>query len=178
VAEANDPQRERLAAEARVASADAAAARAARLPSLSAQYSYDSVYRHRVGVAVKAQATGFSEFVSARAAGLREDAADQKIDTALHDLHVQVSNDYIDYTSAMSRLDVARSSSISTDAVRDSYLRQFTAGKRTWLDVMNAVREAMSAQLDTVDIEFAAAAAQTRLLIRMGVMPLEQKRQN
>ena len=62
--------------------------------------------------------------------------------------------------------------------MRDSYLRQFTAGKRTWLDVMNAVREAMTAQLDVVDIHYEALLMQTRLLIRMGVVPDETKRQN
>lgn len=171
-----DPRRKRAEAEARIASAEAKASAATRFPALSAQYSYDDVYGHRLGVAVRAQATGLSEFTESRAASLRESAAGQRVDLAVHDLRMQVTSDYIDYTSAAGRLDVALASSLSTDGVRDSYLRQFTSGRRTWLDVMNAMREAMSAQLDVIDVQYAAAQAQTRLLIRMGIMPAEMER--
>lgn len=176
--EAFDPHRKRLEAEAEIAAADAKASNAARFPSLNAQYSYDDVYRHRLGVTLRAQATGLAEFTEARAATLRAGSARQKVDIALHDLRTQVSSDYIDYTSALGRLDVSRDSSRSTDEVRDSYIRQFAAGKRGWLDVMNAMRESMSAQLDALGNNYTAAQAQARLLIRMGIMPAETKRQN
>ena len=178
LSDAFDPHRRRLDAEAAMALADSRAASATRFPSVGVEYSYDDIYRHRVGLVVRAQATGLSEFVAARASSLRATAANQKVDTALHDLRAQVASDYIDYTSALSRLDVAEASSRSTDEVRDSYMRQFTAGKRTWLDVMNAVREAMSARLDSVDLKYQAALMQTRLLIRLGIMPTENTRQN
>ncbi len=177
-ADAFDPHRQRLEAEADIAAADAKASNAARFPSVNAQYSYDDIYGHRLGVTVRAQVTGLAEFTEARAGTLREGAARQKVDIALHDLRSQVSSDYIDYTSSLGRLDVARSSSRSTNEVRDSYIRQFTAGKRGWLDVMNAMREAMTAQLDALDNNYAAAQAQTRLLIRAGMMPAEMKRLN
>lgn len=177
-ADAFDPHRKRLEAEADMAAAEAKASNAARFPSLTAQYSYDDVYRHRLGVSLRAQATGLAEFADARAATLRAGAARGKVDIALHDLRAQVSSDYIDYTSALSRLEVSRNSSRSTDEVRDSYVRQFTAGKRGWLDVMNAMRESMTAQLDALDNNFTATQAQARLLIRMGIMPVETKRPN
>jgi adhesin transport system outer membrane protein len=178
IAEGQDPQRKRLLAEAQVAAADARASRSASIPSLNLEYDYDQIYHHRVGVALKAQATGLSQIVAAKAAGLRETAASQKVDTAVHDLRAEIAADFIDYKSALARSGVATESSLSNDEVRDSYLRQFTAGKRTWLDVMNAVREAMTAQLDVVDIHYEALLMQTRLLIRMGVVPDETKRQN
>lgn len=178
VADEFDPRRKRLEAEAAMAGAEARASAAARFPAVSAQYSYDDVYGHRLGVSVRAQATGLSELGEARAASLREDAAGQRVDVAMQDLRTQVASDYIDYTSAAGRLDVALASSLSTNGVRDSYMRQFTSGKRGWLDVMNAMREAMSAQLDVIDIQYAAAQAQTRLVLRMGIMPAEMERQD
>jgi adhesin transport system outer membrane protein len=47
-------------------------------------------------------------------------------------------------------------------------MRQFVSGRRTWLDVMNAVRESTSAQIDVVDARFGAQAAYARLALRSG----------
>ena len=52
-------------------------------------------------------------------------------------------------------------------------MRQFAAGKRTWFDVMNAVREALTARLDAIDLRYAAGLAQLRLLVRLGASPVE-----
>jgi adhesin transport system outer membrane protein len=172
-ADAQDPRRKRLEAEAAVARAEAKAAAAARLPGLNVEYSYDDVYHHRVGLALKAQGTGLAEFSVAKAAALREGAAGQRVDAAAHDLRSQVINDFVDYTSARARLEVAALSGRSSDAVKDSYMRQFAAGKRTWFDVMNAVREALTARLDTIDLRYAAGLAQLRLLVRLGASPVE-----
>ena len=45
-----------------------------------------------------------------------------------------------------------------------SYQRQFIAGRRSWLDVMNAVREAASARLSENEARVGAAAAAARIL--------------
>ena len=172
-ADAADPRRKRVEAEAAVARAEAKAAAAARLPGLNVEYSYDEIYHHRVGLALKAQGTGLAEFSIARAAALREGAASQRIDAAAHDLRSQVINDFVDYTSSRARLEVALLSGRSSDEVKDSYMRQFAAGKRTWFDVMNAVREALTARLDTIDLRYAAGLAQLRLLVRLGASPAE-----
>lgn len=177
LAEEFDPQRMRLEAEAAIAQADAKATAAGRFPSVSAQYSYDQIYGHRVGLAVKGQTNGLSEFGLARAAALRQTAADQRIDIAERDIRAAVTADYVDYTSAFDRLDLVENAAATTNGVRDSYVRQFVSGKRTWLDVMNAMREAMSAQLDAVDVRYMAAQAQVRLMIRMGNMPIEAEGQ-
>lgn len=178
LAEEFDPQRMRLEAEAAIAQADAKTAAASRLPSVSAQYSYDQFYGHRVGLVVKGQATGLAEFSLARAAALRQTAADQRVDIAERDIRAAVTADFVDYTSAFNRLDLVENAAATTNGVRDSYVRQFVSGKRTWLDVMNAMREAMSAQLDAVDVRYLAAQAQVRLLIRMGNMPTEAEGQS
>jgi adhesin transport system outer membrane protein len=40
--------------------------------------------------------------------------------------------------------------------VSASYMRQFIAGRRSWLDVMNALREAVNAQIGLTDSEITA----------------------
>lgn len=178
LAEEFDPQKLRLEAEAQIARADAKVTAAAGFPALSAEYSYDDIYRHRFGVVLRGQTNGLSEFGQAHAAKLRETAADQRIAAAERDLREQVTSDFVDYTSAMSRLELVQNASNATGDVRDSYVRQFTSGKRTWLDVMNAMREAMNAQLDAVDVRYTAAQAHARLLIRTGNLPAELERSN
>ncbi|MEI6486241.1 MAG: TolC family protein [Sphingomonadales bacterium] len=170
-ASARDPRRRRIEAEAVAAQASARTAAAARFPALNVQYSYDDIYRHRLGLALKVQGTGLAEFSAARAARLREDAAHERTDAVSNDLRTAIINDYVNYASARARLDVAVNSSTSSEDVKASYMRQFAAGKRSWFDVMNAAREAMTARLDAIDLRYGAGIAQLRLLVRLGATP-------
>jgi adhesin transport system outer membrane protein len=56
-------------------------------------------------------------------------------------------------------------------AVLDSYGRQFTAGRKTWQDLMNAVRELAQNQYNFVDTQAAMVSAMYRLQIRLGQSP-------
>ena len=167
-----DPGRQRLLAEAQVAGAEARSARASTLPQLSGQYSYNETFGHRVGLVLKAQSDGgFSRFAAASAARERQDAAEIRISGAERDLRERILTDVAEYESGRKRM---RSSLTSRDAaakVIQSYIRQFDSGRRTWLDVMNALRESTSAQVDAIDAEVSAMQAQDRLLMRSGTWP-------
>ena len=52
--------------------------------------------------------------------------------------------------------------------VSESYVRQFISGHRTWLDVMNALREYLTAQLDQADAEVTAMDAADQLELLSG----------
>jgi adhesin transport system outer membrane protein len=52
--------------------------------------------------------------------------------------------------------------------VSDSYARQYTTGRKTWIDVLNAVRETTQAELAMVDAAAQADAASLRLRLRTG----------
>lgn len=47
-------------------------------------------------------------------------------------------------------------------------MRQFIAGRRSWLDVMNSLRETLSARLIQADAEIQTLASFTRLSLRTG----------
>lgn len=52
----------------------------------------------------------------------------------------------------------------AADEIIASYQRQFIAGRRSWLDVMNATREAANARLSESDARVGAAAAIARIM--------------
>jgi len=167
-----DPTRQRLTSEAEAARAEAASARASILPQLSGQYSYDETYGHRVGLVLKAQSSGgLSSFSSASAARLRQEAAELKIAATERNLRERTIFDVAEYESARDRIQSTNIARGATARVTESYVRQFTSGRRTWLDVMNAVREGTSAESDAVDAAASANEARDRLLMRSGSWP-------
>jgi adhesin transport system outer membrane protein len=58
-----------------------------------------------------------------------------------------------------------------SDKVLESYQRQFQAGRKSWLDLLNAVRELAQNQYALADAKASMAAAMLRLQIRMGQDP-------
>jgi len=52
--------------------------------------------------------------------------------------------------------------------VYESFSRQYTAGRKTWVDVMNSVREQIQAEFTAVDVTAQVVAAGLRLNILTG----------
>jgi len=161
-----NPTRRRLAGTALVARADAEAARAAYMPQLSAQLSHNEVVGTRAGVVLRAQTGGgFAQFAAADAARARQTASELAVAAAEREIRETVAADLA--TNAAGRRNAAAGAvaARAAEAVTQSYLRQFIAGRRTWLDVMNAVREAASAQLARSDAEIDAMVSTARVLL-------------
>lgn len=155
--------------EAESASAEARSARASVLPQLSGQYSYNETFGHRVGLVLKAQTDGgLSRFASADAARQRVTASELQIATGERQLRDQLSAVLSEYASATSRLDGSLAASGAAQRVMESYMRQFASGRRSWLDVMNAVREATSAETDALEVRVSARSLLTRILLLSG----------
>ena len=53
----------------------------------------------------------------------------------------------------------------SSATLLDSYRRQFTAGRRSWLDVSNAMNEVLNSSIALNDNRFSALSAATRILL-------------
>jgi adhesin transport system outer membrane protein len=79
-----------------------------------------------------------------------------------------IASDLIEYQAARERSSISADASATAAKVSASYMRQFIAGRRSWLDVMNALREAVNAQIGQSDAEVSAMWAATRLLLRSG----------
>jgi adhesin transport system outer membrane protein len=163
------PLLKRLRFEADTASAEARMARASVLPQLSSQYSYNDISGHHVGFVLKAQSDGgLSRFAAADAAQQRVVARELEITAGERQVRDQIYNLLREYESAVSRLEVSEAARGSAQRVMESYIRQFTSGRRTWLDVMNAMRELTSAEIDTLDTHISAHLSHTQILLLAG----------
>lgn len=160
------PRVARLSAEAAVAHADQRIQRAERYPILGAQYSHDRLNGHEIGLALRMQTSGgLAPLAAADAAGARRMGAEQQAVQARQEVEEAVALDLVENLSARARIDVSATGAAATGNVMESFLRQFTAGRRTWLDVMNAVRERTAARIALVEVESSAIASSTRLLL-------------
>jgi outer membrane protein, adhesin transport system len=77
----------------------------------------------------------------------------------------QVLADYLLAASSDTRLEALNSSLEAAIMVAESYDRQFLAGRKSWLDVMNAARELTQTQVQLADISAARVIATWRLAI-------------
>lgn len=161
------PAIRRLTAEVAVAEADRRVSRAAILPQLGMQYSYDRFRGSQMGLAVRAQTNGgLSPFAAADAATARRQASELQVAVAQRELREAVALDLVENGSARTRITSSAAAAQSTANVTDSFLRQFVAGRRTWLDVMNAVREAIAARAALTEVETSAMASSARIHLR------------
>lgn len=164
-----DPGLRRVRLEAEVADADARIAKAQTLPQLNAQYGYGEFNGHQIGLAVRMQMDGgLSRFAAADAARLRQLSSEAQIGTAERELRDILVIDHVEYEAATARAETTRFSAEASQRVTESYMRQFTSGRRTWLDVMNAVRESTTAQIDALDARVNMLAYLSRLMLRTG----------
>ncbi len=69
------------------------------------------------------------------------------------DLLEEFNNDWLSYNSIRERHAAILDALEDTHAIAGSYERQYQAGRKSWLDVMNLVREQLQLELQQVDLE-------------------------
>lgn len=162
-----DPRSARLLAESLVARAEQRAAKASLLPQLVGQVSSNEVLGERVGVALRAQTgNGLSQAAAAQGAAERVRASEQAIVSAQRELREALRLDFVNNGAARDRIGSASAAAASSLFVIDSYKRQFIAGRRTWLDVMNALQESTNTRLAIVESETTAQLTTARIALR------------
>ena len=99
------------------------------------------------------------------------DTSDARIKRALAEfgeaerrLREQLRRDYVLVRAARARIEAGVLAADAAAEIIESYQRQFIAGRRSWLDVMNAVREAANARLSESDARVTSAAGTARIL--------------
>lgn len=122
-------------------------------------------------------ATNFGAGLSVKSA---IDAAKAQHSAALSDVQVQglavaeqVQSDHALASSADYRVQSLEASMTAAKSVAESFDRQFLAGRKTWLDVMNAARELSQAEVQLAEARSTRIVASWRLaLISLGVDPV------
>jgi adhesin transport system outer membrane protein len=129
----------------------------------------------RVMLLVEAQpGAGLSAVAGADSAVAARDAAIEAQASALRELRQSVSTDWQDLKGSRERFNGAALSSASSKAVYESYVRQYATGKKSWLDVMNTVRESIQAEMNVADAKAQMTAAALRLEVKAGNLPFLQ----
>ena len=102
------------------------------------------------------------------AASARANAAAESVESVRRDISAQVKTDWEDYFSVIERLPRLQRASVSARSVVDSSLRLFTSGRRSWLDLINAVREHSQAELQLVDAQAALVGSAFKIHLVSG----------
>jgi adhesin transport system outer membrane protein len=161
------PTLRRRKAEAEVAVAEAKIAKASIFPQVGVLGSYTDANGAQVGLSVRAQTSGgLAPFASAEAARARSMTADLQVSVAERETREAVVLDVVENTSARGRIEASSAAAEAAKAVTDSFMRQFITGRRTWLDVMNSVREFNSARIGLTEAKISAMGSATRLRLR------------
>jgi adhesin transport system outer membrane protein len=111
---------------------------------------------------------GFSNFAEQKAMSTRMAGSEQMIQIATRETIQSMQNDREEFMTARGRVSVLEKSVESSALVLDSYQRQFEAGRKQWLDLLNAVREHTQNQYNLADTKVTMMAALYRLQIRTG----------
>lgn len=111
---------------------------------------------------------GFSTAVEADAIRIRLEAVDHAVDAANREEREALTADREEFVSSHSRIAALESAVNGSQEVLNSYSRQFTAGRKTWIDLLNAVRELSQNQFALADAQGDMTSALYRLEIRHG----------
>jgi len=168
-----DPSARRLTAEAAIASAEVSLRKSELMPQLGVRYRHylgsDGDLDDDFGLVFRVQADGgLSRVGVINAARQREQAAALAIDAATRERQQIVLAALTDNGAARRRAHVGREAALAAKSVTDSFLRQFAAGRRTWPEVLNSVRETVSAELAQIDAEAGVVTSSIRLLLLSG----------
>ena len=108
---------------------------------------------------------GLSSLSEVSAAQARLEAAQADVESARVGLGEQVWGDFVLATSGSARKVALAASLRSSQAVSQSWSRQFLAGQKSWLDVMNAARELAQVEVQMADLEATQLLLTWRLAI-------------
>jgi adhesin transport system outer membrane protein len=111
---------------------------------------------------------GLATGVEAQALASRAASLEQSVDTAMRNVLEVLYADRDELATSRTRMLALDKSVQGSQAVLESYGRQFTAGRKTWQDLMNAVRELAQNKYNLVDAHASMVTAMYRLQIRNG----------
>ena len=113
---------------------------------------------------------GLSSLSSIREAEAQKTVSESSGLTGKKDIQDRIRIDFNLHESSFSQIDVLKELSESTNDVYESYLRQFAASRKTWLEVLNARREATQAKYSLADARWNFYVSSLRLKINAGLI--------
>jgi adhesin transport system outer membrane protein len=169
------PRIARIESEVKGFEANIKSAKSALYPQVSLSYEkrYNDpdplrVDKEETFVSVQFQpGAGFAVASSISAAKQRKQSARDSLEAEKRELRRQIKTAWNEYASVLSQLEPSKMLVDATTSVVESYLRQYAVGKKSWLDVLNAQREATQARNTLVDFEVQYLTSLYRLKVLM-----------
>lgn len=159
------PSLDRLRGEIDVAEARARTARGSLFPQLLLQLSQNEITGARAALVLRAQTgNGLNLLSAVDSAEARIDAAVAELGQNDREVRRRVRAEYVALRSGQLRRESGELAQQAASDLQASYQRQFVAGRRSWLDVLNAAREVTDAQVSASDARVLTAASATRIL--------------
>jgi outer membrane protein, adhesin transport system len=115
---------------------------------------------------------GFSTALQAQAMATRISSAQELVEHAALDIEQVMRSDKEEFASQSARIKSLEQSVKGSENVLVSYKRQFEANRKSWLDLMNAVRELTQNEYALAEARSAQVSAMHRLQVRLGLNPL------
>lgn len=175
---AYSPILRRLSHEEEAANADIDSKRSAYMPQLALRLekSTGQVQDNRAMLVLQAQpGAGLSAASGVDAAIARREAARMAREAAERDTRERVTLDWNEWVSARQRLENSDRSRIMATEVFESYARQYAIGRKSWIEVLNAVREATLAEFTLEDARAQMIASGLRLRAQTGKLLIRQQ---
>lgn len=162
-----NPTLRRLGFDQQAAASETRMAKSALFPHLVGQVSHNEITGSRAGLALKLQTgNGLSGWAAVGSAEARAQGAWAQTQATQRELRDLLRQDFVTISTARERAETGTRAADAAMLVTLSYKRQFIAGRRSWLDVMNAVREATQSRLSVAEAEMGAMAAYARIALR------------
>lgn len=159
---------------------------AARYPTFYAQYEYDYYHDENrnnnqnnsegefsVGLSYDPGA-GLSNLALARASASRVNSLSQSKEASRRQVLETIQTQYQQFASAKDQERSLIAAVAGAQIVVSSYRRQFIAGRKSWLEVLNAVREHSQYQAQLVETRAAIIGAFYKLQVDFGLMSWQQ----
>lgn len=164
----NDPTLERLEAQIKLQQAELSVTQSYLQPevSLRMERQYGSFYNPdfyggrippltRMYIEVGSNfGAGLSSFSNIEASRLRYESAIADLESGKRSIAEQIQVAHAQYSTISHRIDTLNESLMAAQEIQMAWERQFLAGRRTWNDLMNAVRE-----INQIDLQIADAKA-------------------
>lgn len=158
----NDPYPKRMKLDVEIAELDAKINEANNYPQVFAtaqrqignQDIYNTTGQNFYGITIQFNSSqGFSGFVSSAAAYNRAKYSEKNVEAILIDHRIKLVNELNIYQTSMTkRLSLIENKKIQMQLLASTY-RQYEVGRKSWMDLMNAIRDYYSASLVIADSE-------------------------
>ncbi len=158
----------------------AEAKQAANYPTIYAEYTYSLNHDTKekegffsLGMNYEPGA-GFSSIALANASKAKVESLVQSQEASRRTVIENIQTKYQQFVSAKDKEVSLIAANAGNQIVVDSYRRQFIAGRKSWLEVLNAVREQNDNQIELVKTRATMLGAFYNLQVDLGMMPWQE----